>query len=75
MKRFNRMREEWKKLYWDEVPRALDHDPVAKRPIDHYQVWDSESILFYIIFCLFEQEMDRRYLVHKNTNGWYVLLF
>jgi hypothetical protein len=37
MERFNRTREEWEKLYWDGAPRAPDQDPVAQRPIDHYQ--------------------------------------
>lgn len=38
MERFNRVREDWEKLYWDGAPRAPDQDPVAKRPIDHYQI-------------------------------------
>ena len=52
MERFNRTREEWEKLYWDGVPRAPDQDPVAKRPIDHYQVLGLRKyvLLHYIPF-------------------------
>ncbi|KAG0561158.1 hypothetical protein M758_1G167300 [Ceratodon purpureus] len=38
MERFNQTREEWEKLYWDGAPRAPDQDPIAMRPIDHYQI-------------------------------------
>lgn len=60
MERFNCTREEWEKLFWDGAPRAPDQDPVAKRPLDHYQILGLRKYVVPSPFPLFEYELGRR---------------
>ncbi|KAG0630276.1 hypothetical protein M758_1G167300 [Ceratodon purpureus] len=70
MERFNQTREEWEKLYWDGAPRAPDQDPIAMRPIDHYQILGLRKyVVFYLIIFYLSKNWEGDDWIMKITMG------